>query len=95
MLKALLVLNVSGFVEVVHVELSYETWKVIMLEVFWEDLIRKQVYLLHYESIALLVPSYDVVRERVLDNLISFYEERRDARSVCFILMQCLIHKAF
>ena len=66
-LEALLVRAISCFVEIVHVQLTDEATEVIVLEVFWKDLVRELVYLLNYETIALGVPGNNIVGGGILD----------------------------
>ena len=57
--------------EIVHVQLPNEAAKVVMFEVFWQNLVRELVHLLHDKAIAFIVPrnylvgggiAYDLVR---------------------------------
>jgi len=75
MLKALLITAISCFVEVIHVELPNETGKVIVLEVFGQNLIRELVDILHNETIAVFVPGDYVICDSVTDNFVCFWQK--------------------
>ena len=51
--KTLSILRVTGLVEVVHVQLSDETRKVVVLEVFWQYILSEFIGFIHDESRAI------------------------------------------
>jgi hypothetical protein len=60
-LKTLLIRSITSLVEIVHVQLPDKAAKVIMLEVFWKNLIRELIYLFHDKAIAFWVPRNNLV----------------------------------
>ena len=66
MAEALLVLGVPTLVEAIHVQLSHERGKVVVLEVLGEDFLCEVIRLVHYESCSLRVPKHIVLVGRVL-----------------------------
>jgi len=41
MLKALLILNISRFMEIVHIKLSNKARKIVVFEILWKNLVRE------------------------------------------------------
>ena len=70
-------LNIACFMEVVHIQLSNETRKVVMLKVFWKNLVTEFVHLLHHEPISFIIPANDIIWVWITYNFISLYEEGR------------------
>ena len=64
--KAMLVRVVSGFVEVVHIQLTDERRKVVVFEKLWQYSLSKVIRLFHYESISTFIPANNVVKLGIL-----------------------------
>lgn len=61
MLETVLILIISRFMEIVHVQLPDEGRKIVVLEKFGENFFCKFVRLPHYKTITILVPADNVV----------------------------------
>ena len=58
--------------EIIHVQLSNEAAKVIVLEVLWKNLVRELIYLLYDKTISVGVPRNNIVRGAVLHDIEGF-----------------------
>jgi len=65
-LEAMLILFISGLVEIVHVQLSYKGREVIVLEKLRKYLISEFVWLLNNKSISIFIPTYNAFILRIL-----------------------------
>lgn len=66
MTEDMLVGVISGFVEIIHIQLPHEGRKVIVFEVLRQNSFSKFIGLFHYEAITCFIPTNDVVILRVL-----------------------------
>ena len=64
--ETLLILSVSCFIKVVHIELSHERGKVFVLKVFWKDFLGELVGPIHDKAIPLRIPKHILAVLRVL-----------------------------
>jgi len=69
---------VSGLVEVIHIELSDEGGKVVVLEEPWQNSVCKLIRLLHYEPIPTLIPTNYTAKLGIIDNVVSFHQKARN-----------------
>jgi hypothetical protein len=87
MAETVLIWIYSGFVEVIHVELSHKWREVIVFKELWKDLLSELIRLLDYKAISCVVPAYYVAVLGILrirwafistyiDDVIGFYQER-------------------
>ena len=61
--------------EIIHIQLSNEASKVIVLEIFGKDFVTEFIDAFYYEAISLIIPANYVIRFRITHNFICFYQE--------------------
>lgn len=62
-------------VKIIHVQLSHKGWKLLMLEIFWQDLVLELVFIFYNKCIPLISPLNDVRIYRIFKDSICFYYE--------------------
>ena len=69
-LKALLILNITGFVEIIHVHLADEWRVIVVFEVFGEHLGSELIGVVDDEAVASFVPEDVLVEGFVIDDFV-------------------------
>ena len=57
MLETLLIVTFPRLMKIVHMKLSGEAQKVVVLEVFWEDLVAELIHILDDEAFTIFSPA--------------------------------------
>lgn len=70
-LKNALVILVSYFVKIIHVELAHKRREVAMTEVYWQNFLLEPVDVQNCEIGTLFVPSCDIMVVRILSGWVS------------------------
>ena len=87
MLKALLIENISSFVEIVHIKLSNKARKIVVFKIFWKDLVREQIDLFDNETISFIIPRNDFIWKRIANYFICFQKKWGNTWPICFIFL--------
>lgn len=84
--EAVLTHVVPSLVKIIHIQLSHEWREVVVLEKLRQDLISEFIWLSYYKSVAIFVPTYNMITGGVLynlntrgpyiNNVVSFNQER-------------------
>lgn len=80
-------LFLADFVEIVHIELSYEGRKLLMFEILGQNLILKEILVFYDKAIAIISPLNDMTILLVLQNLIGLHYEIGDLLSAVHPLL--------
>lgn len=65
-------------VKIIHIQLSNERGKVVMLEILWQNLIAEQIWLFYLKAVTSWSPADDVVKLLAVHDLVYLNQKRRD-----------------
>ena len=65
-----------GFMEIVHIQLPDEWWKIVVLKVLGKDVVAELSGLLDCKAISFLGPGHNILSQRIVDDLEQFDKER-------------------
>ena len=71
-LKGVLLILLSGFVEVVHVQLAYKRCVIIVAEIHWQYCLWELLDFLDDESLSAAGPGDDVLELAIIQDLVGF-----------------------